>query len=120
MLNNNKCILVYGLSQEELIAIRELGQEIIEIRPDMCEMTITDIITGLDLPIFNTNPKNEKVILYNNFPEIELKNIIKDTRAIVQGGILAIVTPTSTKWKVNYLIEHLVEEREWHAKRRGW
>jgi hypothetical protein len=118
MLENNRCILVYGLSGEELKAIKGGQYKVIEVTPEMCEMQIKDILTGLELATFNSNPVKEKVILYNNFSENEMREIIKLTRTIVTGGVLAMVTPTSINWKMNYLIEHLIEEREWYLKNR--
>lgn len=118
MINNNKCILVYGLSNDEIQSIDGLGHKVIEITPEMCQMTVTDIVKGINLSTVNINPIDEKVILYNNFPERELRSVINSTREKVKGGILAMITPTSTKWKINYLIEHLIEEREWHKKNR--
>lgn len=117
MLSNNKCILVYGLSSQELEELKKWSYKVIEVNPDMTEMTVTDIVNGLTIEIFNENPINEKVILFNNFPENELRTKITELRRFIDGGILAVVTPTSTKWKMNYLIEHLVEEREWHSKK---
>lgn len=117
MLDNNKCILVYGLPTNELEEMKKLSCKIIEVNPEMGEMTITDIVKGLRIEILNENPIKEKIILFNNFTEKELHSKIAELRKFVQGGILAVVTPTSTQWKMNYLIEHLVEEREWHSKR---
>lgn len=118
MLDNNKCILVYGLSNIEINNIRKLNYKIIEITPEMCEMTIKDILLGMKLDIFNSNPIKEKVILYNNLSELELKDAIKDTRVNIRDGILAIVTEKSINWKINYLIKHLKDEKEWYSKVR--
>ncbi len=118
MLENNKCILVYGLSNEEIKKIESLNHKIIEVTPDMCRMTIKDILNGLKILLVNEAPIKEKVIIYNNFPEKEMSTTIKETRAIVKNGILAVVTPTSIEWEVNYLIEHLIEEREFYLKNR--
>ena len=46
MLDNNKCILVYGLSNIELENIKELGYKIVEITTEMCEMTLMDVLMG--------------------------------------------------------------------------
>lgn len=79
MINNNKCILVYGLSNLDLEYMKKLDCKIIEITPEMCEMTLRDILSGLRLDIFNNSPLKEKVILYNNLTEIEVKKVINDT-----------------------------------------
>ena len=54
MLDNNKCILVYGLSSLEILRLRNLGYKLIEITPEMCEMILIDIIIGLKFEIFNS------------------------------------------------------------------
>ena len=118
MLDNNKCILVYGLSNIELENIKELGYKIVEITTEMCEMTLMDVLMGSKFEIFNNNIIDEKVILYNNLSEDELRKAIKDTRTKIKDGILAVVTPQSITWKINYLIKHLKEEKEWYSKVR--
>ena len=104
MLDNNKCILVYGLSNIELLNLSELGYKIIEITPEMCEMTLMDVLKGTRLDIFNCNPIKEKVIF--------------DTRKKIKYGILAVVTEQSINWKINHLIKHLKDEKEWYSKVR--
>lgn len=118
MLDNNKCILAYGLSKDEMQSLRQLGKKVINISPEICEMTIKDVLNGLVIETINNNPIREKVIIYNNFSEKELKETIAGTRKNIKGGILAIVTPNSINWTFNYLIKHLIEEREWHLKNR--
>ena len=118
MLDNNKCILVYGLSNIELVSLRELGYKIIEITPEMCEMTLMDVLLGMRLEIFNSDPIKEKVILYNNLSEDEIRKAIVDTRQNIKDGILAVVTEQSINWKISYLIKHLRDEKEWYSKFR--
>lgn len=118
MLENNKCILVYGLSIIEIEHIKKLQYKVIEIIPEMCEMTLKDILLGLRLNVFNSNPIKEKVIIYNNLSQVEIKSAIKNTREYIKDGILAVVTEESVNWKVNYLIKHLKEEKEWYLKAR--
>ena len=118
MLDNNKCILVYGLSNIELLSLKELGYKIIEITPEMCEMTLMDVLLGMRLEIFNSNPIKEKVILYNNLSQDELRKAITDTRQNIKDGILAVVTQQSINWQISYLIKHLRDEKEWYSKFR--
>ena len=118
MLENNKCILAYGLSNTEFLNLKKLGYKIIEITPEMCEMTLMDVLLGMKLEIFNNNPIKEKVILYNNLSEYELRKAIMDTRQNIKDGILAVVTQQSINWKISYLIEHLIDEKEWYSKVR--
>lgn len=116
MIENNKCILAYGLSNAELKHLNTLMYRVIEIKPEMCEMTVKDILDGIRLNIFNINPIKEKVILYNNFPQNELKVTINLTREYIKEGVIEIITKDSINWKMNYLIKHLIEEREWYLK----
>lgn len=118
MLENNKCILVYGLSIMEVEHMKKLQYKIIEITPEMCEMTLLDILNGLRLDVFNSNPIKEKAIIYNNLSQLEIKDAIKITREYIKGGVLAVVTKESINWKINYLIKHLKEEKEWYLKTR--
>ena len=118
MLDNNKYTLVYGLSNMELLGLKELGYKIIEITPEMCEMTLKDVLLGMRLEIFNNNPIKEKVILYNNLSQDELRKAIIDTRKNIKDGILAVVTQQSINWKINYLINNLRDEKDWYSKVR--
>ena len=104
MLENNKCILVYGLTNIDLEFIKKLNYKIIEITPEMCEMTLGDILLGLKLNI------------YNNLTQIEVKNAINDTKRGIKDAVLEVVTEEFINWKVNYLIKHLKNENEWYSK----
>lgn len=116
MLDNNKCILVYGLSSLEILRLRNLGYKLIEITPEMCEMILIDIIIGLKFKIFNNCPVEEKIILYNNLSQEEVKKAMVDTRKNIKDGILAVVTQQFINWKISYLIKYLINEKEWNLK----
>ena len=113
MLNNNKCILAYKFSELELNILKNTNIKVVEISPEMLEMTIKDILGGLRFKTFNTNPINEKTILFNNFTDEELHPTIKEIRKKIKGGLLAVVTSTTIDWKFSYLVNHLIEEKEW-------
>lgn len=116
MLDNNKCILVYGLSTLEILRLRNLGYKLIEITPEMCEMILMDVILGLRFEIFNNSPIKEKIILYNNLSQEEIKKAMVDTRKNIKDGILAVVTQQFINWKISYLIKYLINEKEWNLK----
>jgi len=118
MLDNNKCILAYNVPEREINILKEEGFKVILISSEMTEMTIRDILDGLKFETFNSSLRNESVILFNNFSDEELKETIRSIRQNIKGGILATVTPVSIEWKFNYLVEHLVEEREWYLKQQ--
>lgn len=115
MLDNNKCILVYRLTNEELEQLKKVNLEVIVITDDMADMKLEDIICGLRILNYNDRLPEQKLMLFNNFDEKLLMKSIKEVRAVVTGGILATVTLTSIKWTFEYLLNHLIEEREWIA-----
>lgn len=115
MLDNKKCILVYSLTNEELEELKKANLEVIVITDDMADMKLDDIIGGLKILNYNDRLPEQKLMLFNNFDEKLLMKSIKEVRAVVTGGILATVTPTSIEWTFEYLLNHLIEEREWIA-----
>ena len=119
-MDNNKMLLVYGLSQEELGNLKATNLTIKEISSGMTSMKIGQIIEGLKFELHDKAPHGEKVVLFNNFSDEDLNVGIKFVRAIIgREGIMAVVTPTSIEWTFDYLIEHLMEEREWFKQKEA-
>lgn len=118
-------ILIYGLNEQETNTLEKIASEYNLpkykiIKSDMGKMKIKDILNGLKLEAFNTNLLKEKVILFNNFTDIELKytiNIVRETFSF--SPILAVITPTSIEWTFENLLKHLIEEREWFKKQKN-
>lgn len=121
-LNNDKLMLIFGFNTEEIDVINKLQAEqnlpeIKTITNDMTSMKIKDIIQGFKFEIYGVSLPAEKVILFNNLSDEELERTIKILRGSLQvKPIFAIVTPTSIEWEYKYLLEHLMEEREWFRK----
>lgn len=113
MLNNNKCVLVYGINEEEVSELSKAGFKLKIITKDMINMKIKDIISGFKIETVNENYPSEKVFLFNNYEDKVLQTSVKLLRSIVKGGILAAVTPTSNEWTFEYLSTHLIEERDY-------
>jgi len=118
---NNKCILAYGLKPDEIKKIESQNIKVIEINNDMGLMKIEDIIcekTNEDS--HHELPLNEKALIFNGFKDEQLKVTIRYIRGFVKGGVLAVSTAQNYKWTFKYLLEHLVEEREWfEAQQKG-
>lgn len=120
MLQNNKIMLVYGIDDAEKnildkIIVRNSIPNYVLIEDCMTSMRIKDIIKGLKIGVYSKDIPKQPVILFNNFSDDELEKAIKDIRAsILPPPILAVVTPTSMDWTFKNLIEHLIEERDWH------
>ena len=118
---NNKCILAYGLKTDEIKKIESQNIKVIEINNHMGSMKIEDIIcekTNEDS--HDELPLNEKALIFNGFKDEQLKVTIRYIRGFVKGGVLAVSTAQNYKWTFKYLLEHLVEEREWfEAQQKG-
>ena len=118
-LTNNKKMLIYGFDKDDigvidgLISKNSIPQYVV-IENSMISMKIKDILEGSKIEIFTDKSFNERVILFNNLSDDELNISIKEvSRVLSPRPVLAVITPTSIEWDVAYLIEHLVEEREW-------
>lgn len=120
VLDNQKCILAYGLEKEELTELEITKNKFILITTEMVDMKIKDLVSGLKFEnVADKAAPQEKVLIFNNFEDKELHELIKIVRTTVKNSILAVVTPTSSEWTFSYLIEHLIEEREWYKQQKG-
>lgn len=119
---NERLILAYGLTKEEEEKLNSLlsKQNILPckvIQKNMGNVTIKDILCNVEHKECNTELPNEKLLLFNNYKDKELYDLIDSIREIKSSDtILAAVTPTSIKWTVSFLLEHLMEEREAYRK----
>ncbi|MBE6053404.1 MAG: DUF3783 domain-containing protein [Clostridium sartagoforme] len=116
MLSNNKCILVHNMPEEEQRELKNQGFKLVEVSKEMTDMTVSDILNGLRFETVNVDLPSETVILFNDFSDEEIKSAITSIRKRFKDGIFATVTATSIEWKFSYLVEHLIEEREWYLK----
>ena len=118
---NNKCTLAYGLNLEEIKKIESQNIKVIEVNTNMASMTLEDIICEkTNENLVEEMPLNEKALIFNGFKDDHLKTTIRYIRGFVKGGVLAISTAQNYKWTFKYLLEHLVEEKEWfEAQQKG-
>ncbi|MGL4990936.1 MAG: DUF3783 domain-containing protein [Sarcina sp.] len=116
MSGSERCILAYGLDVMEIMKLQQARVKIIRITDDMTKMKVRDILDGSTEKVASDKElKNEKVIVFNNVPNMQLEMVISLTKRVLRKRpILATVTETSMEWDFDYLIEHLMEEREWH------
>jgi hypothetical protein len=118
-LTNNKKMLIYGFDKDEIALIDDLINKnslpnYRIIQSSMISMKVKDILNGIKIEMFADKPISERVILFNNLSDEELNISIKEISSVLNPRpILAVITPTSIEWDVSYLIEHLLEEREW-------
>lgn len=118
ILNNNKLMLIYGLEDKEKAFIDNMIKELElpnyrVIERNMANMKVKDIIEGFVIDTYDKQLPDEKVIIFNNFTDMELDMAIRTIRSNKEmKPILAVVTPTSINWEFHYLVNHLLEERE--------
>lgn len=119
---NNKLILVYGLQKQELNLLKDMcannnfpNYKI--VNKSMCKMKLRDIISGINLEVEDGDMPEEKVVIFNNFSDNELELGVKNIKEIFSPvPIMAVVTENSIDWEFKYLVDHLMEEREWYKK----
>ena len=119
-MNKNKSILVYGLNNTELVELTKRKINYVLIKEDMGAMKIFEIAGGLKFSNSNVKLPKEKAILFNNYSDKELQKSVQGIRTFIKGGVLAVITETSKNWTFEYLVNHLIEEREWYkANQKG-
>lgn len=126
---NEKLILAYGLTKEEQERLNSflskkniLPCKIIE--KNMGNVTIKEILShvqweesGIEGKESNVELPNEKLLLFSNYIDKELFDLIASIREVKPiNTIQAAVTPTSINWTISYLLQHLIEEREAYRK----
>ena len=124
MLENNKTILTYNLSEDEGLVIRKVFEtlnlfEIKEIEKSMANMQISDIVSGLKIETLDSYLPEVKIVLFNNLTDEEINSAVLAVRNnLKEKPILAVVTPTSENWTFKFLVEHLIEENKWTEIRK--
>ncbi|MCB2342706.1 DUF3783 domain-containing protein [Clostridium estertheticum] len=119
---NEKVILAYGLTgaDEEKFNDLLVKQKILPcrvIKKNMGNVTIREVLRDVKKTEGNSELPNEKLLIFSNFADKELYELIDDIRQIKSSDtILAAVTPTSINWTVSYLMHHLIAEREAYKK----
>ena len=119
---NEKVILAYGLTGAEEEKFNDLlvKQNILPCRiieKNMGNVTIREVLRDIKKIEGNTELPNEKLLIFSNFADKKLYELIDDIRKIKSSDtILAAVTPTSINWTVSYLMQHLIAEREAYKK----
>ena len=109
---NYKCILAYGLTDEEFDKIQKRRIKVKRVTNSDASNKIIDILC--DTEVENSEeelPVGEKALIFNGYNDKELRGVIKFIRGFIEGGVLAVVTEQSSKWTLKYLLEHLIEER---------
>ena len=117
---NYKCILAYGLTDEELDKIQKRRLKVKVVNNKNAGARIIDLLCSNDIEAGCTELiENEKALIFNGYNDKELRETIKFIRRFIEGGVLAVVTEQSSKWTFDYLLGHLIEERELYKAQQG-
>lgn len=109
---NYKCILAYGLTDEEFDKIQKRRIKVKRVTNSDASNKIIDILCGTEVENSEEElPVGEKALIFNGYNDKELRGVIKFIRGFIEGGVLAVVTEQSSKWTLKYLLEHLIDER---------
>ncbi|HEY5576440.1 MAG TPA: DUF3783 domain-containing protein [Clostridiaceae bacterium] len=118
-MKRNKVALIYGFGEKEkekieVIVKRYHLHKLKVIDGAMAGMKVGDILAEKAEPALpKAKMPEEKVVLFNDMSDEEIQKYIKHLRMEFKPlPILAVITETSEKWTFEYLVEHLVEERE--------
>lgn len=113
---NEKKILFFGLDSDELSKMEKSNIKLVPVDNTMLGMKVGDIVLEKrEESAPNDRFKGEKILVFNEVPDVQLKLIIDLTKRVIKKKpILAVVTETSVEWNFEQLVEHLIEEREWH------
>lgn len=109
-------VLAGGWSVDEAAQIKTFADEqnvekFIIINSSDSESILGDIVKAENTEFGDI--LNEKMILFYGMTNKEISKFIDSFKTLgLDRPLFAMVTPHSVKWKIAYLLEHLMEERE--------
>ena len=84
----SKCVLVYGLSEEEIKKLKKINFKVIKIEKNMSFMKIKDILNKKEVIDEESSLPKEKVILFNGYGQNQLRTTIKSFERLISHLIL--------------------------------
>lgn len=118
MLENSKSLVAFGLTSEEIKALKNRGENLIVVSNDMVDMKVKDILNKYEFNISTKKMPAEKVILFNNYSDEEISTEYKKIKGEIPEAIIAVVTKVSAEWSFSELVDHLIQEREWYRSQQ--
>lgn len=113
-MTENRKILVYGLSDEEKERLSGEGLNLHQIHNGNAGGTLAELIENKEIAHIGEPLGVVKIMIFCGYDtNDELKELItRIRREHVFGSIMAVITKTNLNWRFDYMIEHLLEERE--------
>ena len=108
-------VMLYGYDRESAIPINDYlkelaGQEIMSISASGRESEIVAKIIG-DPSKGNFEDKENKILMFLGFPDDNIGPAMKLFPEGIERPIFCALTEQNIHWTMEYLIEHLLEER---------
>lgn len=121
---DKKVILTFALDLQEINLLnshfeKQGAKPCVIIETSMAERTLEEILEDNELVEGKGQEALplEKIIIFNGFDGANLQRAVTEVRTILESRpILATVTPISMTMKFKDLLEHLIEEREFHRQ----
>lgn len=113
-----RSIITYGFNKEEknlieVIRIKHKVKKVIYVSNKMGDSVIKDILNEIFIVADEVNLPDQKLLIFDQFSDKDLSVIVDAVRSTIPGHpIMATVTPISINWSLNYLLQHLIQERE--------
>lgn len=109
-----RVVLTYGLSEAEMDALGSEGLALRIVDETNAGGTISELVEDKAVPHRGAPMGHVKIMIFSGYDtNDELKELIQSIRRKhVFGAIMAVTTKTNLQWRFDYLIEHLLEERE--------
>jgi len=113
-MTEDRKILVYGLSEDEKERLITEDLTLHQIHNGNAGGTLAELIEKKEIPHEGSPLGIVKIMIFCGYEtNDELKDLISRIRKEhVFGSIMAVITKTNLHWKFDYMIEHLLEERE--------
>jgi len=118
----DKVLLTFSLTKEEIEVLnehfnKEGAKPCVVMESSLANYTLKEILEGEAKNYPKEELPLEKIIIFNNFEGEKLHKAVTEVRALLQSRpILATITPVSINMKFKDVLEHLIEEREFHKK----
>jgi hypothetical protein len=113
-MTEDRKILIYGLSEDEKERLYTEALALHQIHDGNAGGTLAELIEKKEIPHVGSPLGIVKIMIFCGYEtNDELKDLISKIRKEhVFGSIMAVITKTNLNWKFDYMIEHLLEERE--------
>lgn len=80
----DRCIVAYGFNDDEIKKLKIYVTGVKEVSNNMLDLKIKDIIKGETEGNYVDEPFNEKVVLFNSYPDNEVRSAVKKLREVFQ------------------------------------